>query len=256
MQGRGGKNMAVELKDKVAIVTGSARGIGKAIATKFAQAGAKVVITDINVEQSEATAKEIAGLGVETLAVGCNVTKKAEVDNLMAKTKEKFGSVDIIVNNAGITRDGLFVRMKEEDWDMVLNINLKGTFLCAQAAGSIMMKQKKGKIINIASVSGIFGNAGQANYASSKAGVIGLTKVIARELAKRNVTCNAIAPGFIKTEMTDKLSEEIRANVEKQIPLGKMGTVEDIANVALFLAAESSGYMTGQVLSVCGGLVM
>lgn len=248
--------MEKHLKDKVAIITGSARGIGKAIAAKFAQEGAKVVISDINVEQCEATAKEIAGLGVETLAVGCNVTKKAEVANLMAKTKEKFGSIDIIVNNAGITRDGLFVRMKEEDWDMVLNINLKGTFLCAQAAGAIMMKQRKGKIINIASVSGIFGNAGQANYASSKAGVIGLTKVIARELAKRNVNCNAIAPGFIKTDMTDKLSDDIKATVEKQIPTGKMGTVEDIANVATFLASDASAYMTGQVLSVCGGLVM
>ncbi|MBU0581122.1 MAG: 3-oxoacyl-[acyl-carrier-protein] reductase [Candidatus Margulisbacteria bacterium] len=248
--------MTLDLKSKVAVVTGSARGIGKAIATKFAQAGAKVVITDINVEQCEETAKEIAKLGVETLAIGCNVTKKDEVNNLMNKTKEKFGSIDIIVNNAGVTRDGLFVRMKEEDWDLVLNINLKGTFLCAQAAGTIMMKQRKGKIINIASVSGIFGNAGQANYASSKAGVIGLTKVIARELAGRNVNCNAIAPGFIKTDMTDKLSDEIKANVEKQIPLGKMGTVEDISNVALFLASEESNYMTGQVLSVCGGLVM
>ncbi|MFC1517087.1 3-oxoacyl-[acyl-carrier-protein] reductase [Candidatus Margulisiibacteriota bacterium] len=246
----------MELKDKVAIVTGSARGIGKAIAARLAQAGAKVVITDVNVEQSEATAKEIAGLGVETLAIGCNVTKKAEVDNLMSKAKEKFGSIDIIVNNAGVTRDGLFVRMKEEDWDLVLNINLKGTFLCAQAAGAIMMKQKKGKIINIASVSGIFGNAGQANYAASKAGVIGLTKVMARELAKRNINCNAIAPGFIKTDMTDKLSDDIKATVEKQIPLGKMGTVEDIANTALFLASEEANYITGQVLTVCGGLVM
>jgi 3-oxoacyl-[acyl-carrier protein] reductase len=247
---------SLDLKDKVAIVTGSARGIGKGIAEKLAQAGAKVVISDINTELAEATAKEIAALGVETLAVACNVTKKEDVDNLMSQTKEKFGSIDILVNNAGITKDGLFVRMKEEDWDLVLNINLKGTFLCAQAAGTIMMKQRKGKIINIASVSGIFGNAGQANYASSKAGVIGLTKVIARELAGRNVNCNAIAPGFIQTDMTDKLSDEIKQNVEQQIPFKKMGSVDDIANTALFLAAEESNYMTGQVLSVCGGLVM
>ncbi len=246
----------LSLKDKVAVITGSARGIGKAIATRYAQAGAKVVISDINQEACEATAKEIAGLGVETFAVACNVTNKVDVEKLMDAVKTKFGSIDILVNNAGITKDNLFVRMKEEEWDAVLAVNLKGTFLCAQAAGTIMMRQRKGKIVNIASVSGLFGNAGQANYAASKAGVVGLTKVIARELAIRNVNCNAIAPGFFKSDMTDKLSEEIRANVEKQIPLGKMGSVEDIANVALFLAAEESNYMTGQVLSVCGGMVM
>jgi 3-oxoacyl-[acyl-carrier protein] reductase len=250
-------NTFLNIKDKVAIITGSARGIGKAIALRLAQAGAKIVISDIDQAACEATALELAGqTGVQTLGVACNVTQKADVSKLMDTVKEKLGSIDILVNNAGITKDNLFVRMKEEEWDAVLTVNLKGTFLCAQAAGIIMMKQRKGRIINIASVSGLFGNAGQANYASSKAGVVALTKVIARELAGRGVTANAIAPGFIKTDMTDKLSDEIKANVEKQIPLGKMGTVEDIANVALFLAADESGYMTGQVLSVCGGLVM
>jgi len=247
----------LNLKDQVAIVTGSARGIGKAIASRLAQAGAKIVISDINQEACEATAKEIgSAYNVATLAVACNVTQKADVEKLVDTVKEKMGSIDILVNNAGITKDNLFVRMKEEEWDAVISVNLKGTFLCAQAAGIVMMKQRKGKIINIASVSGLFGNAGQANYASSKAGVVALTKVIARELAGRGVTANAIAPGFIKTDMTDKLSDEIKANVEKQIPLEKMGTVDDIANVALFLASSEAGYMTGQVLSVCGGLVM
>lgn len=246
----------LSLKDKVAIITGSARGIGKAIAMRYAQAGAKVVISDINQEACDATAQEIAALGVQTLGVGCNVTQKADVEKLMDTVKEKFGCIDILVNNAGITKDNLFVRMKEEEWDAVLAVNLKGTFLCSQAAGTIMMRQRKGRIVNIASVSGLFGNAGQANYAASKAGVVALTKVIARELAARGVTCNAIAPGFIKTDMTDKLTDEIKAAVEKQIPLGKMGTTDDIANVALFLAADESNYMTGQVLPVCGGMVM
>lgn len=243
----------MQLKDKVAIITGSARGIGKAIAKKFLEAGAKVVISDVNKDLAEATAKEF---GSNAIAVACNVTNKAEVENLVKEAKDKLGKIDILVNNAGITRDTLFIRMKEEDWDLVLNINLKGTFLASQAAASVMMKQRFGKIVNIASVSGMFGNAGQANYASSKGGVIALTKVMARELASRNINVNAIAPGFIKTDMTDKLSEEIKAEITKQIPFGRMGEVEDIANTAIFLASEESKYITGQTIAVCGGLTM
>ncbi len=241
-----------ELKDKVAIITGSARGIGKAIAVKYIKAGAKVVISDVNKEMAEGTAQEIGA----ALAIACNVTVKTDVEKLIDETKTKLGRVDIVVNNAGITRDGLFIRMKEEDWDLVLDINLKGTFIVSQAAASVMMKQRAGKIVNIASVSGLFGNAGQANYASSKAGVVALTKVMARELAGRNICVNAIAPGFIRTDMTDKLTQEIKDNINKQIPMGKMGEVDDVANTAVFLASEEANYITGQTLAVCGGLTM
>lgn len=242
-----------EFAGKVAIITGSARGIGKEIAKAFLDQGAKVVISDVNAEACAETVKEF---GANAIAIPCNVTVAAEVDKLVSETKEKLGSVDIVVNNAGVTRDALFIRMKEEDWDMVLNINLKGAFLVSQAAASVMMKQRSGKIVNMASVSGLFGNAGQANYASSKAGLVALTKVMARELAARNVNVNAIAPGFIKTAMTDKLSEEIKENINKQIPFGRMGEVKDIANTALFLASEKSSYITGQTIAVCGGLTM
>lgn len=242
-----------DLKDKVAIITGSARGIGRSIAEKFLSAGCKVVISDVNQELCAATAQE---LGEKAISIPCNVTVKTDVENLIKETKEKLGSVDILINNAGITKDGLFIRMKEEDWDLVLNINLKGAFLCSQAAAMVMMKQRSGKIISIASVSGLFGNAGQANYAASKAGIVALSKVMARELASRNVNVNAIAPGFIRTDMTDKLSDEIKENINKQIPLGKMGEVDDIAQTALFLASDRSRYITGQTIAVCGGLTM
>ncbi len=242
-----------EFTGKVAIITGSARGIGKEIAKTFLDQGAKVVISDVN---AEACAETVAEFGANALAIPCNVTIAADVDKLITETKEKLGSVDIVVNNAGVTRDGLFIRMKEEDWDLVLNINLKGAFLVSQAAAVVMMKQRSGKIVNMASVSGLFGNAGQANYAASKAGLVALTKVMARELASRNVNVNAIAPGFIKTAMTDKLTEEIKANINKQIPFGRMGEVKDIANTALFLASEKASYITGQTIAVCGGLTM
>ena len=240
-----------EFAGKVVIVTGSARGIGKEIAAAFAAEGAKVVISDVNAEACAETAKELGGI-----AIPANVTIKADVENLVEQTKSKLGSVDIVVNNAGVTRDALFIRMKEEDWDMVLDINLKGTFLMSQAAATVMMKQRSGKIVNIASVSGLFGNAGQANYASSKAGIVALTKVMARELASRNVNVNAIAPGFIVTAMTDKLTDEIKESINKQIPFGRMGQVKDIANTALFLASEKAAYITGQTIAVCGGLTM
>ena len=242
-----------EFTGKVAIITGSARGIGKEIAKTFLDQGAKVVISDVN---AEACAETIAEFGANAIAIPCNVTVAADVDKLIKETKEKLGSVDIVVNNAGVTRDGLFIRMKEEDWDLVLNINLKGAFLVSQAAAAVMMKQRSGKIVNMASVSGLFGNAGQANYAASKAGLVALTKVMARELASRNVNVNAIAPGFIKTAMTDKLTEEIKENINKQIPFGRMGEVKDIANTALFLASDKASYITGQTIAVCGGLTM
>lgn len=242
-----------EFAGKVAIITGSARGIGKEIAKAFLDQGAKVVISDVNAEACAETVKEF---GANAISIPCNVTVAAEVDKLVSETKEKLGSVDIVVNNAGVTRDALFIRMKEEDWDMVLNINLKGAFLVSQAAASVMMKQRSGKIVNMASVSGLFGNAGQANYAASKAGLVALTKVMARELAARNVNVNAIAPGFIKTAMTDKLGDEIKEAINKQIPFGRMGEVKDIANAALFLSSERSSYITGQTIAVCGGLTM
>jgi len=242
-----------EFENKVVVVTGSARGIGKEIAAAFIAEGARVVISDVNAESCAETAKEF---GSQAVAIPANVTVKAEVENLVKQTKEQLGSLDILVNNAGVTRDALFVRMKEEDWDLVLNINLKGTFLMSQAAAGVMMKQRAGKIVNIASVSGLFGNAGQANYAASKAGIVALTKVTARELASRNINVNAIAPGFIVTAMTDKLTPEIKDNINKQIPFGRMGEVKDIANTALFLASEKAAYITGQTIAVCGGLTM
>jgi len=248
--------MYLELKDKTAVITGSARGIGLEIARTLAQAGATVVISDLNQEACEAAAAELAGEGLKAVAKACNVTVKEEIDALVSEVSEKQGSIDIWVNNAGITKDNLMLRMKEGDWDLVLDINLKGTFLCTQAVSRVMMKQRSGKIVNIASVSGVLGTAGQANYAASKSGVIGLTKVTARELASRGVNCNAVTPGFIRTEMTDKLSPEVQENYRKQIPLNRYGSTEDVAKAVLFLSAPESDYITGQVLSVCGGLVM
>ncbi|GBR76414.1 3-oxoacyl-[acyl-carrier-protein] reductase [Candidatus Termititenax persephonae] len=242
-----------DFDNKVVIVTGSARGIGKEIAAAFIAEGAKVVISDVNAEACAATAKEF---GDRAAAIPANVTVKSEVENLVKQTQEKLGGLDIVVNNAGVTRDGLFVRMKEEDWDLVLNINLKGTFLMSQAAAPVLMKQRSGKIVNIASVSGLFGNYGQANYASSKGGIVALTKVMARELAPRNVNVNAVAPGFIVTAMTDKLTDEIKTSINKQIPFGRMGQVKDIADAVLFLASERASYITGQTIAVCGGLTM
>lgn len=241
---------------KTAIVTGSARGIGKAIARKLAQDGLNVVVSDVMLEAAEKTAAELQKLGTECIAVKSDVSNAGDVANLVKTTVDKFGTVDVLVNNAGITRDGLSMRMSEADWDLVLNINLKGTFLCSQAASKVMMKKKTGSIVNIASVSGILGTAGQANYASSKAGVMALTKTLARELGARNITVNAIAPGFIITEMTDKLSEEVKEEYLKQIPLKRGGTPEDIANVVAFLISPSAAYITGTTINVSGGMVL
>ncbi|MHB2153668.1 3-oxoacyl-[acyl-carrier-protein] reductase [Calditrichota bacterium GD2] len=241
---------------KVAIVTGSARGIGKAIALKLAREGYHVVISDILQDAAKETAQEIEKLGVKSLAVVADVSKAEDAGNLIKQTVEAFGQVDVLVNNAGITRDNLAIRMSEGEWDSVLNINLKGTFLCSQAAAKVMMKKRSGRIINIASVSGILGTAGQANYASSKAGVIALTKAFARELGARNITVNAVAPGYIATEMTEKLPENVKEEYLKQIPLKRAGTPEDVANVVAFLASDAASYVTGTTLIVSGGLVM
>jgi len=247
----------ISLEEKVAVVTGSARGIGKSIAEKLAEAGANLVITDILKEEGEATAKELSEkYGVKTIFLEANVAQSEGAKELIKETIDKMGKIDILVNNAGITRDGLFLRMKEEDFDRVININLKGTFNCTQAAYKAMIKQRSGSIINIASVIGLMGNTGQANYAASKAGVIAMGKSVAREGAKRGVRVNSIAPGFIRTDMTGILKEEVQKQILSQIPMGEMGTPEDIANTALFLASDISKYITGQVITVDGGMVM
>lgn len=244
------------LEDKVAIVTGGSRGIGKAIALELASNGADIVIAAGNMEEIQKTVQEIQGMGRKALGVKTNVVKVEDVENLVKQTMDEFGKIDIMVNNAGITRDTLLVRMKEEDWDAVLSVNLKGAFNCTKAVARPMMKQRSGKIINISSVVGLMGNAGQCNYSASKAGLIGLTKSSARELAARNITVNAIAPGFIQTEMTEVLSLEVKEQYIKSIPLQKLGTPADIANAVLFLASSLADYITGTVLNVNGGLYM
>jgi 3-oxoacyl-[acyl-carrier protein] reductase len=245
-----------KLKDKVALVTGAAQGIGKAIALAFAKEGANIIVSDINLELAAQTAKEIAALGVKCLAVKTNVADLADVEQSVAEAVKALGRIDILVNNAGITKDNLLIRLKKEDWDAVIGVNLTGVFNCTKAVSALMMKQRCGKIINIASIVGQMGNFGQANYAASKGGVIAFTKTVAKELAARNVTANAIAPGFIQTAMTDKLSEEVKAKMLEQIPLGKLGTPADVASAALFLAGPESDYITGQVLAVNGGMYM
>lgn len=247
----------ISLKEKVSVITGSARGIGRAIAEKLAQAGSKIVISDIMEEEGKKTAAEIKEkYGVETLFVAANVADRASADNLVEESFKAFGRIDAFVNNAGITRDGLFIKMKEEDFDRVIAVNLKGTFNCTQSVIMKMMKQRSGSIINIASVIGLMGNIGQANYAASKAGVIGFTKSVAREGAKRGVRVNAVAPGFIKTDMTHVLNEDVQKQILSQIPMGEMGTAEDVANTVLFLASDLSVYLTGQTIAIDGGMVM
>ncbi|MBQ3943837.1 MAG: 3-oxoacyl-[Elusimicrobia bacterium] len=247
----------MKLKDQVAIITGSAQGIGKTIAETFAREGAKIVITDINIEKAQATADEIKNkYNVETIAIASNVTKLSDCENLIAKTLDKFQKIDILVNNAGITKDNLVLRMTEQEWDAVISVNLKGVFNSIKAVTRTMFKQRKGRIINIASVVGIMGNAGQANYSASKGGVIALTKTCAKEFSSRNILVNAIAPGFIKTAMTDALSDEVKAKYAEVIPLKRLGEAQDIANSALFLASEDSSYITGNVINVNGGMYM
>lgn len=249
--------IAIDLKGKVAVVTGAARGIGRAIAEKLAEAGATIVVSDIIVEAGQETAKELSEkYGVEAIFAEANVTLAEDNKRLVDTAVEKFGSIDIMVNNAGITKDGLFARMKEKDFELVLDINLKGAYLGSQAAYLKMMKQRSGTIINMASVIGLVGNLGQANYAASKAGLIGMTKSIAAEAAKRGVRCNAVAPGYIKSDMTDLLKEEVRDEIIKKVPMDRMGTVEDVANAVLFLASDLSTYITGKTITVDGGMVM
>ena len=243
-------------KDRIAVVTGASRGIGRSISLALAAKGATIVAVDMDQAATDAIVAELQAAGAKALAVVGNVTVAADVERMIEAAMEAFGRVDILVNNAGITRDGLLMRMKDEDWDAVLNVNLKGAFLCTRAAFKVMSKQRYGRIINIASVVGQMGNAGQANYCASKAGLIGLTKSNARELAKRSITVNAVAPGFIATAMTDALSDKVREELTAQIPLERLGSAEDIAHAVVFLASEQSAYITGHVLSVNGGMYM
>jgi 3-oxoacyl-[acyl-carrier protein] reductase len=247
----------MNLEGKTALVTGASRGIGREIALELARQGANVAV---NFAGSEAKANEVVdeikALGREAFTIQCDVSNSEQVTSMVKETVDRFGKLDILVNNAGITRDNLLMRMKEEEWDDVININLKGVFLCTKAVTRQMMKQRNGRIINIASIVGVSGNPGQANYVAAKAGVIGLTKTTAKELASRNITVNAIAPGFITTDMTDKLTEEVKTEMLKQIPLARFGEPKDIAKVTAFLASDDSSYMTGQTLHIDGGMVM
>ncbi|MFH1246117.1 MAG: 3-oxoacyl-[acyl-carrier-protein] reductase [Candidatus Omnitrophota bacterium] len=243
------------LKGKTAIITGGARGIGKEIALKFVREGAMVAIADVNPQGLEAAQKELLAYSENVLTFVLDVTDYQQVEQVVDKTLDKFKKIDILINNAGITRDSLLLRMKDEDWDKVLAVNLKGTFNCTKAVSKVMLKQKSGKIVNIASIIGIMGNAGQANYAASKAGIIGLTKSTAKELASRGINVNAIAPGFIQTDMTAVLTDAIKEKMLEAIPLKRLGKPEDVANLAAFLSSENADYITSQVICIDGGMV-
>lgn len=245
-----------QLKGRKAIITGGAAGIGRAIALVFAREGADVAVTDVNLEGAQATAQDVAALGVKALGYGFDVSSWAEAQATVERIAADIGGVDILVNNAGITRDNLLLRMSEEDWDRVMAVNLKGAFNMTKACLRLMLRARWGRIINIASVIGQMGNAGQANYAAAKGGLIAFTKSTAKELASRNITVNAIAPGFILTAMTERLPPEVKENYRQAIPLGRFGTPEDVAQVCRFLASEAAAYITGQVIRVDGGLLM
>ncbi len=245
------------MKGQTAIITGSARGIGRTTAEEFAKRGVKVVIVDIDEKVAKQAAEEInSQFGVETLGVKANVSNPEDVKLLFEEVVKKFEKVEILVNNAGITRDNLLIRMKDEEWDSVLNVNLKGAFLCSREAVKIMSKIKYGRIINIASVVAFIGNPGQVNYSASKAGLVAMTKTIAKEYASRGITVNAVAPGFIQTAMTEKLPEKVKDEMLRMIPLARFGTTQDVANAIIFLASPESGYITGQVIHVNGGMYM
>lgn len=247
----------MKLEGKVALVTGASRGIGREIALRLAKEGANVAVNYAGNEvKANEVVEEIKQLGRESFAIQCNVAESESVAEMVRQTIERFGSLDILVNNAGITKDNLLMRMKEEDWDDVIDINLKGVFLCTKAVSRQMMRQRSGRIINIASIVGVSGNPGQANYVAAKAGVIGLTKTTAKELAARGITVNAVAPGFISTDMTDQLTDDVKDEMLKLIPLARFGEPTDIANIVTFLASEESSYVTGQTIHVDGGMVM
>lgn len=249
--------MDLGLKDKVALITGSARGLGRAIAEKLASEKVKLAITDINDALAMSTAEEISQkYGVETIALKHDVASEESTKEVVKSVINRFSKIDILVNNAGITRDARLMMMKQDDWDLVMKINLTGAFICAKLVSKQMLKQNSGSIVNIASVSGVIGNIGQANYSASKAGLIGLTKTTARELAERGVNVNAIAPGFIQSDMTHVLSEEASQRLLSQIPMNRPGKPEDVANVVLFLVSDLAKYVTGQVVNVDGGMVM
>ncbi len=244
-----------QLEGKTAVVTGAARGIGQAIALKLAADGADIALCDLKEEWLSETAEKVMALGRDAKCYGMDVSDGEGVKKAMGQILADCGKIDILVNNAGITKDGLLSRMSEDDWDAVIDVNLKGTFLCTKAVSRSMMKQRFGVIVNVASIIGLIGNAGQCNYSASKGGVIAFTKSVAKELAKRNVRANAVAPGFIKSAMTDKLSEEVQEKMMAAIPMGRFGLPEDVANVVAFLASDAAGFVTGQTLTVCGGMV-
>lgn len=246
----------MKLEGKIAVITGGARGIGKEIAKVLAREGANCVLCDVNAQELKTAATEIESLGVQCLGLALNVCDLKQCEDVVNKVIDKFEKLDILINNAGITKDGLLLRMKEEDWDSVIAVNLKGTFNCTKAALKVMLKQKSGRIVNVASIIGMIGNAGQANYAASKAGIIGLTKSAAKEVASRNINVNAIAPGFIETKMTEVLSDEVKEAMLKQIPLRRFGKPEDVGNLVLFLVSDDASYITGQVIKIDGGMVM
>lgn len=250
-------SIQLDLTGKTALITGAGRGIGRDIARKLSAMGANIVINDIAAStDADATAEELNQAGGNAICLKGDVRNFEEIEKIIQNTLDKFGTIDILVNNAGITKDGLMMRMSEQDWDDVLDINLKGAFHMIKAVTRPMMKQRSGTIINVASIVGVMGNPGQANYVASKAGLIGLTKTTAKELSSRGITCNAIAPGFIKSAMTDKLSEAVQQEYFKAIPLGRFGETEDVANVVAFLASDLAKYITGQVIHIDGGLVM
>ncbi|MBP1764818.1 MAG: fabG 2 [Firmicutes bacterium] len=246
----------MRLQDKVTIVTGAGQGIGKGIAMRFASEGAKVVVVDLNYDHCAAVQSEIEAMGMTAIAIKCDVSKRAKVEAMVEEVVRMFGTVDILINNAGITRDGWFMKMTDEQYDAVLNVNLKSMVLCAQSVLKHMIPQQNGKIVNMASIIGEMGNAGQTNYAVAKAGVIGLTKTLAKEFASKQINVNAVSPGFIDTEMTLKIPEKMREDILKTIPLGRSGTPLDIANACLFLASNEADYITGQVLRLNGGTLV